>query len=270
MCLVPPDLGARVCLPSNKLAIVYDTDGSFDIRRLAAAIRCRLVECGMQPTTQDSSNVSEAVQHILSLIHVFHPTSSLQLVANIRALPAWHGSHFPTSEIVLVAVDSISAHYWSDRHQAEQMRSYSSAATDASLTRFSSTTLNPLQHVLTAMETLRASHAPIIFLTNWGLNPLLSPTSPSEPGFQLFKQHLHPFPTISSEHSPVDGHLPLTHHITFQPVPVTQYRYFGPVDPAERQSLSERKSPSKVELSGFVRSKGTEKTARFSFAVNSE
>lgn len=265
-CLLPRDLriSSSVSLPSNKVAVVYDTDGTFDVRRLAVVLR-RCLESRLPLRMRDPDLTTNAVTHILSLVHIFRPSSSLQLATNLRALPAWHTLNAPTSEITLVAIDSMSAYYWPDRFTAEQMRSYtSSGPVDAGSTHPSPSALNPLHHILTSLEALRVSHAPVVILTNWGLNPLKTPPLSSEP--QLFKQHLHPFPTVSSQLTIPEGYPPLSHHITLQASRVAQSQ---PSPPSLVIAESENtQSKTVVEISGMVRSRGADKTGRFCFTVD--
>lgn len=259
-CLLPldDDASTGTSLPSNKIAVVYDTDSTFNVRRLTEVLRRRL-ESKLPAHMRDSNSTSNIVTHILSLVHIFRPSSSLQLAANLRALPAWHTSNLPTSEITLLAIDSMSAYYWPDRFTTEQMRSYSASTPADASTRPFQGTLNPLHHVLTSLEALRISHAPVIVLTNWGLNPLQTPPSISDP--YLFKQHLHPFPTVSSQVTISEGYLPLSHHITLQASRVVQSQ-------SDVYESGETQNKSVVEIAGFVRSRDSEKIGRFRFIVD--
>jgi DNA-repair protein XRCC2 len=192
-------------------AIVFDCDGRWDTRRLHDMLLARLKvsfsKTQLPPLPHKSnSTISSIALDALSRLHVFRPTSSFQLAATLLNLPKYHAEQMPDEEIRLLFVDSISSFYWADRWQAEYSGSKKTHRS------------NPLGHVLQYLQAFRRSHGPVIVLTNWGLNPLSSTTSPVSPT-PFFKQHLSsPFPAPFDEpprpHLGHPTHLPLNCHIT--------------------------------------------------------
>lgn len=202
-CIIPTSQGGW-----GKSACVFDTDGAFDIIRLSHLILSRLVELSLPLET-----AKELAEFGLQNLHIFRPTSSIQLAATLVNLPAYQTSNLPDSEVAMVVVDSVSAFYWPDRFTVEQAR----GPDDSS--KSNDTIHNPLHHVLAALQAYRVSHNPVMILTNWGLNPIAKPDSPISTPF--YRQHLFPFPspftaprpdTSASDYAPHT--LSLTHHIT--------------------------------------------------------
>ncbi len=147
--------------------------------------------------------------------HVFRPNSSSQLAASLLLLPSYTASQLPNTEMGIIAVDSMSAFYWTDRFAVEQVR----AQPRSSLPHVS---VFPLYNIASALEKIRMSFYPLILLTNWGLD--VAHSSAQFPSFPMYKQHLHPFPTpfdesnSSADKPTITSPLTLTVHITFFPV----------------------------------------------------
>jgi len=249
----------------DKAAIVFDSDGAFDVCRLRELLLSRLsrlcaksCEC---PHIQDLANKA------LEKLHLFRPATSNQLAVTLLHLPAYHTAHLPETEIGLLAIDSISSFYWPDRLTVELMRSAQPAPSYTS----------PLQHVLTALQDFRSSHAPVIVLTNWGLNPLTNPSPTSTSTF--YRQHLHPFPSPfngastdssmtlnagSSLNSNLPSLLPIMHHITLLHTPIPPFRSGISLEEAKSQEEMYRKAlVDKGEVVGLVRSLGSTRVGRF-------
>ncbi|KAF5377455.1 hypothetical protein D9615_005308 [Tricholomella constricta] len=195
----------------DKAAVVFDMDHSFDIVRFNRLLQGRLTRL-----MGGSASAIEAIaQRSLEKLRIFRPCSSSQLAVTISHLAEYQSTHLPNEEIGIVAIDSMSAHYWPDRFFAEQIRT---AAASPEHPR--NVDIPPLQHVLLALESFRRSHGPVILLTNWGLH-LVSNSNPI-----LYRQHLHPFPApFPHSHPPTPHHdvnatipqenlLRLTCHIT--------------------------------------------------------
>jgi len=105
--------------------------------------------------------------------------------------------NLPTSEIALLAIDSINAFHWLDRFSVERHRS--------------APTPNLAQITLTALRNFHRSHRPIIVFVSWGPGVRAA--------FQLCKLHLPSFPTLMNRSRPFpeainDSHISLTHQIT--------------------------------------------------------
>jgi len=253
-------------------AVVYDTDASFDVARLHQLLLNRL----SLVLPNNLEMVRRLVEESLRRLHIFRPTSLLQLATSLVHLPLYHRLRIPEHEIGLLAVDSVSAFYWSDRFIAEQMRNVPQIAQEGP----DPASVNPLQHVLVALGRLRLSHAPFIILTNWGLNL----ASRSDGPVTFYKQHLHPFPVYSENYdanalsSSMTGDLPptpmpllLTHHITLSPVSIPPFAPELSLHGAVQQEVEHRRSMvQKGEIMGLVRTTGSREISRFIFCVTPE
>jgi DNA-repair protein XRCC2 len=184
----------------NKVSVVFDTDGVFDVHRLQTLLRARL-----SPSLCGEDIREQVISVALRNIHVFRPKSSPQLAAGLANLSSYHTRCLPTSEIALLAIDSARSFYWSDRLTAEQSHLMNI------VTPPPTTSNNPHQTILTALWSFRRSHYPIIVILNWGPS-LISMTS-NVPALQLYKPFLPHrtslFPDYSHATSPF-----LTHQIT--------------------------------------------------------
>ena len=259
----------------DKAAVVFDTDGTFNISRLHKLLLNRLTRLfpdGFEPNT----SVEDIAMTAMKKVHVFRPTSSVQLASSLANLATYHMAHLPDDEIGFLAIDSISSFYWPDRFTLEQINSVGSTGT--------SNAASPLHHILISLQKIRLSHGPIITLTNWGLNPLTKPNQNS--GHTTFyRQHLFPFPILSQQHQPntlstaeanpaansiLDPTTlpPLTHHITLPFVSITP---FGPgisLDEGKEQESKYRKElVTKGEVVGVIRASGSTRVGRFIFTI---
>ena len=248
-----------------KAAIVLDADGTFDVRRLQQLLLSRLshlaVKFGGHLT---ELQLEEASIQSLQRLHIFRPSSSMQLAATVLHLDTFHAVHLSDIEIGLLAIDSISAFYWQDRFTFDQLRSGGSQFT----IDFNTSPLlyvNPIHHLLSVLQRFRISHGSVVVLTNWGLTAV--PDSP------FYKQHLHPFPVIVSDNSDaaennksagVDGKPPLTHHITVPFTPVIQLQ----PSMLARGAMSSRTSfLEKGQVVGIIRTSGSLEVGQFSFEI---
>ncbi|PBK77188.1 hypothetical protein ARMSODRAFT_949087, partial [Armillaria solidipes] len=200
-----------------KAAVLFDTDSTFDVCRFRTILSSHLAKLGVPAVS-----IGPAIQAAMSNFHIFRPGSSMQLVASLVNLPTYHAISLSASEIGLVAVDSMSTFYWSDRFAVEQLRSFGKVSEPSS-------SVYPLHNIATVLERFHVSHNPLIILTNWGLN--LESSSP------FYKQHLYPFPSNFttedrpsmakfSSNPPLASPLSLTAHITFTPA---RHRQTGPL-----------------------------------------
>ncbi|KAG6842568.1 hypothetical protein C0991_000094 [Blastosporella zonata] len=208
-----------------KVAVVFDTDNTFDIVRFNHLLIRRLAR--LDPTS------AESIAHrSLKKLHIFRPSSTTQLATTLSHLAAYHSYHLADEEIGVVAIDSISSHYWSDRFIAEQMPTPPSSLTRAP----------PLHHVLLALKSFTHTHRPVVLMTNWGLHLFHDSTS-------LYRQHLRPFPTLHLGSNPTR----LTCHITLHRV-----------DPSSLESQGQ------VQISGLVRKPNSSSVAEFSLYITAE
>ncbi|KAI0257603.1 hypothetical protein BJV78DRAFT_1278098 [Lactifluus subvellereus] len=192
-CILPLRFGGW-----NKVSVVFDTDGTFDIHRLQTLLRGRL----KHNFPSDEHSTGQIISVALRNVHIFRPNSSSQLAAGLANLSTYHMSNLPTSEIALLAIDSVSAFYWLDRFAMEQHNTAPSATVAAQLPTH---TVHPHQTVFTALWTFRRSHCPVVVIVNREIGPTGSGVHPA---FQLYKQRLPSFPDRS------DGTHLLTHQIT--------------------------------------------------------
>ncbi|KAG1885789.1 hypothetical protein F4604DRAFT_1890482 [Suillus subluteus] len=242
-------------------AVVYDTDASFDVARLHQLLLTRL-SLVLPHNIEMARRLTEESLHRL---HVFRPTSLLQLATSLLHLPSYHKAFLPWIQL--------SAFYWTDRFIAEQMRNMPQREPHPS-------SANPLQHVLTALGRLRLSHAPFIILTNWGLNLASRSSGP----VTFYKQHLHSFPVYSENHDanappssmtgdlpPVPMPLPLTHHITLSPVSIPPFAPEISLRDAVQQEVEYRRSMvQKGEITGLVRTMGRQEITRLTLCITPE
>jgi hypothetical protein len=112
-------------------------------------------------------------------------------------------SNLPTSEIALLAIDSLGSFYWPDRFAMEHLNTAPLAIPTPSI--------HPLQTVLTALRAFRRSHYPVVVIVNQEAGPISSVRS----AFQLYKGSLPSFQTRScSFPDSSDGTHLLTHQIS--------------------------------------------------------
>jgi len=252
-------------------AVVYDTDSSFDVARLHQLLLTRFSLI----IPHNIEMARRLAEESLRRLHIFRPASLLQLATSLLYLPHYHKVHIPEHEIGLVAVDSISAFYWPNLFIAEQMRNVPQSAQGAS----GPASAHALQHVLTALGRIRLSNAPLIILTNWGLNPAWQ----SSGQVTFYKQHLHPFPhcpendantlssSVLSDLPPTPDLLPLTHHITLSPVSVPPFPPELSLRDAIKQEVEyRRRMVQKGEIMGLVRTAGSREIRHLTFCITSE
>ncbi|KAF9229406.1 hypothetical protein BS17DRAFT_723142 [Gyrodon lividus] len=256
-------------------AVVYDTDSSFNIQRLRHLLLTRISQ--LLPLSEETEKEEIARQSLVRL-HIFRPTSLLQLATSIKNLPPYHASHIPNDEIGVLAIDSMSTFYWGERFSAERMRN---VAPEKARSKSDVVSIPPLYHVLSAIQSVRLSHSPLIVLTNWALSPL----SQDNTTFfaMLYKQHLHPFPALdgvadlgakvakTTDHLSLASPFYLAHHISLLSPSPAPFPPDTPLDDALRQEAQYRKDV--VEKGGvlcLVRSSGTRDTSRFAFYITNE
>lgn len=258
----------------GKAALVFDTDGTFDIQRLHNLLLSR------SRRLLSVESAERLTRIVLRQVHIFRPTSSVQLAMSLTNIPAYHSAQLPDNEIGLLAIDSISSFYWPDRFTFEQMNF--PAQTGQRRIHAS----GALHHVLVALQNIRLSHGPVIALTNWGLSPLTKPAHDSGPT-TLYKQHLLPFPVLDrpdelnasttvsniATSSPTSGGplLPLTHHITLPFVTVPPFGANLSLKEVKDQESKYRKEiVAKGEVVGIVRTSGTSRVGQFTFRIGEE
>ncbi|KAK7064134.1 hypothetical protein R3P38DRAFT_2822645 [Favolaschia claudopus] len=231
VCIAPSSLGGW-----QKAAVLFDTEGTFESRNFHRVLLSRLVRAAARlHTWSDEAQLQLLADTALHKLHVFRPVSTAQLAASVHNLPAYQKAHMPDADIGLVAIDSMSTFYWSDRFSAEQLRPLNLANT------------TPLQHVIAALQNFRLSHNPITVLTNWALTVDNSNGTTAPP---LYKQHLPSFPSLTSTATP----FPLTHHITLDLTSVPPLHN----DP----SLTLPTADNTSKVTGYIRRPGNSQPAK--------
>lgn len=280
----------------GKAAVVYDTEGTFDMCRFSDVLCTRISESlqAFEPADLPGTleNCVETIaQQCTAKLFVSRPSSTIQLATSILHLPDLHADHhdFRHSEIALLVVDSLSAFYWDDRFTMEQLRAQQSGLRN---------TPNPLQRVLHALQYVKKKINPVMVLTNWGLNILHKPSPEANSPF--YRQHLQ-LPSFSDDNSystergtqltsltssaipphndaPASPPLrqpivtdagtrfPITHHITLQYVPL-DYLTRDVLEEQLAQRPYRSHTPVKNEVQGFVRTFGLKEVGRFSFST---
>jgi DNA-repair protein XRCC2 len=161
ICITPCEHQSITVGGWDKAAIVFDMDGSFDVTRFNRLLLGRLTRL----FSFDMCVAQTVAQRSLERLHIFRPTSSTQLAITLTQLGRYHTAHLPGSEIGLVSIDSINAYHWPDRLIAEHIQTSSLSPEHR---KASSSSLPPLR-ILTALSSLRATHAPVIIMTNRAL-----------------------------------------------------------------------------------------------------
>ncbi|KAF9240882.1 hypothetical protein BU15DRAFT_73742 [Melanogaster broomeanus] len=222
----------------------------------------------------------EIARQSLARLHLFRPTSLLQLATSIKNLQSYHISHMPHDEIGMLAIDSASAFYWAERFSTEQMHNVTS---EKARSKTEVAFVPALYHVLSAIQTVRVSHNPVIVLTNWALHPLSHDPIGVSPSSMLYKQHLYPFPALdgipdlgakvakNAGHPLLASPFHLAHHITLSSSPPAPFPPDTPLDDALRHEAQYRKEVvGRGEVVCLVRSSGTRNARRFAFYITDE
>lgn len=195
-CVLPPSFSSVKLGGWGMAAILLDSDHKFNAQRFDRLLRSRI----RRLLPSNSPSVEAIITKALDLLHVFQPTSSHQLAATIQHLPMYLATNLPETDLGLIAVDSISSFYWSDRYILEQARPGNPSN---GLPRQP----NPFNRVLAALQSLARSHGPLILLSSWDLRP----SSRSENRRRLDA----PVPVLRPDTEKSDQHLlPISHHIS--------------------------------------------------------
>ncbi|KAI8980681.1 hypothetical protein BD414DRAFT_464908 [Trametes punicea] len=275
----------------GKAAVLIDTDGKFSIRRLHDLLLSRLRRfLGGDDVTDASTSLEDLAAEYLRNLHVFRPTSSAQLAITLLHLPNYHATdrRLQNKEIGILAIDSMSAFYWRDRYSLEQLRDAADVKSRSDLPP------NPLLYVTRALAKFRASHRPVILMTNWGLNPLVPPSSTGEPATPFYRQHLYPFPAPFERHGAAEAisnlqssqsrdgsatpqsadsarlleqRLPLHHHITLHPSPIDPFPASFSLGEALRHEHMRAVMVNRGEILGLVRTPGQDTIGEFTFRI---
>ena len=296
-CVLPRNYRSLTLPGWEKAAVIYDTEGTFDMCRFNDVLNTRVSKAleAFERTELPGSLedcVETIVQRCSAKLFISRPSSTIELATSIFHLPDLHAEHhdFRHNEVALVVVDSLSAFYWEDRFAMEQLRGQPSNSRNIP---------NPLHRVLHALHHVKKKINPIMVLTNWGLNTLHQPSSTSPSPF--YKQHLN-LPSFNDDHPPstqrgtqsnalmsstmpplndapasspprhsvvndTASRFPITHHITLQSLPSNSLTLDAVRDHLEQWHRHSH-VPEKNETQGFVRTYGRKEVGRFSFSTN--
>ncbi|KZT41401.1 hypothetical protein SISSUDRAFT_306677 [Sistotremastrum suecicum HHB10207 ss-3] len=249
----------------EKSAVVMNCDGRWSIVRFHALLLSHLAEL-LGPHVDSlppGSNLATIAHECLTRIHLFHPTSYISLACTLIALPSYHATDIPNSEVGIVLIDSMSSFYWSNRAEGER----------------NPRSPTPFQYALQSLQSFRISHGPVIVVTNWALNPLPPPDSEQkhDPNAYLtstfFRQHLgRPYSAPFDDH-PRDNpnarlYPPVNHHITLT------YNCIPPLPNglSLSETIAENESRQavidSVEITGYVRSaEAPDRVCKIKFAI---
>ncbi|KAJ3936338.1 MAG: hypothetical protein NXY57DRAFT_985876 [Lentinula lateritia] len=258
ICIIPTTYASTSLGGWGKVTILYDTGATFDLARFQQLLTSHLTTA---LKNKDSNDVQILVKRSLQNLHIFRPSSSIQLAATLFRLPSYHQINLPDSEIGILAIDSMSAFCWADRFTAEQLRATPTSRMNESH--------NPLKHVIVALQQFHHTHKPLIVFTNWGLTP---EGIEDERGLSSYRQHLNPPPALfsavevsaTSEHSFASA-LRLTFHITLSMAKVPQF----PVDLSFTDASTQRSSATR-QITGIIRSARSSQASRITFNIEAD
>ncbi|RPD64906.1 hypothetical protein L227DRAFT_650053 [Lentinus tigrinus ALCF2SS1-6] len=295
-CLMPRSYNGKELGGWGKAAVFFDTDDKLNISRLYTLLLSRMRRLiGSEDITDASVPLEDVASQRLENLHIFRPTSSVQLAINLLHLPKYHATEprLRDKEIGLLVIDSLSAFYWRDRYTLEQLRE----AADGTAQGLPP---NPLHHVLRALQRFRTSHRPVILLANWGLNALAKPSPAGEPASPFYRQHLYPFPapfephgaheamlniensqrrsasvdarsdTSSTAQRSMETTLPLHHHITLQSSPIDPFPASYSLADAASQEHMRAVLVNKGDVRGLVRTPGDNNVVEFTFRIGED
>ncbi len=189
-CILPHEIGSALLGGWNRVAVVYDTDSTFDICRFRALLRYRITTL-LPPDGSDAAE--EIIINSLSRLQIFRPASSSELAMSLLHLEDFHATnaHLRDSEIALILVDSLSAFYWTDRFTSEQFRGHQDAGS----------MVQPLQQVRAALERIRSLYDCVVVYTSWRLPPRSKPLPVMEQPTSLLDSDSVPQPMLLSVQS---------------------------------------------------------------------
>lgn len=271
----------------EETVVWIDCTGRFDIDRLANLVRHQIVTLITRYRAPKGigaprdEEIDSLVDECLSRLHVFYPSSMLQLAATVQNLPEWTKTN-AFDELGTVLIDGMSEFAWIDQFELEQKQQV--AATAEAAARGGATRpaeQPPLRLLGTAIAHLRRTIAPLVFITQWVFRPHSVLRHTSEDGLPFYSHHYAPpfWPSISSPLPPptatasaaadpldpptlVDGQwptFPLALHITMHPRKRPVFRKgirFDQVVAEQRRAAQEREQVYKRQGVGTARASG--------------
>ncbi|GAA6004909.1 hypothetical protein JCM11491_002275 [Sporobolomyces phaffii] len=175
------------------------TAAKFDVARLATLVRGHLVRAiteyrrpkGIGPPTEPE--LDSLVDECLARLHVFSPTSTLQLACTIQTLPEWYDKMAATrggggaEELGLVVVDGMTEFAWADQYEREHEPGPAPVRP-------------PLQYFSSAIAHMRETLSPLIFISQWVLRPSHPHSTPSQQDLPSYRPHFQPplYPSLAN------------------------------------------------------------------------
>ncbi|GAA5986429.1 hypothetical protein JCM10908_003751 [Rhodotorula pacifica] len=268
----------------EETVVWIDCTSRFDIDRLATLVRHQIVTLvtryrapkGIGAPREEE--IDSLVDECLSRLHVFYPSSMLQLAATVQHLPEWSKKN-AFDELGTVLIDGMSEFAWIDQYELENKQQAENATTAAARpppTRPSNQP--PLRLLCAAIANLRRTFAPLVFITQWVFRPHSVLRQTSQDGLPFYTHHYAPpfWPSIttpppppsSTTGDPLDPPLyidhkwptfPLALHITLHPRKKPLFRKgvrFDQVLAEQRRVAKEREKAYKGQGVGTARAGG--------------
>ena len=236
----------RDCSGRQSCAVIFDTDGHFDVDRLVTQLR--LIIAGNNPSDDSTIDVGTAILQALRHVHILRPQSLASLTGTLEDLPTYlfnPARHFSLDrQVSFIAIDSASAFYWQDRAETEDGAFYAKTSGDPSA-------VAPQSGYVALSAALKKScgalQCPAIF-TSW----YLGPTSTTPHASRSFRPSLPaPFSTLP------------TLRLACQRVPVKKFPPMISVEGAQREAADRQRAVEEGKYECFVNEWGVdERTLR--------
>ncbi|GAA5879826.1 hypothetical protein JCM3774_001395 [Rhodotorula dairenensis] len=180
-----------------------DCTSRFDVDRLAALVRHQIVTLVTRYRAPKGigapreAEIDSLVDECLSRLHVFYPSSMLQLAATVQYLPEWTKTN-AFDQLGTVLIDGMSEFAWIDQYEVEQKQAEPTATATARSTRPAEQP--PLRLLCSAIAHLRRTVAPLVFITQWVFRPHSVLRQTSQDGLPFYTHHYAPpfWPSIST------------------------------------------------------------------------
>ena len=162
MAILPLQWAGRKLVGSDSLVVVLDSDGRFNIIRLAEVIKSYVCRCEkldkdeLEDITHDDAAIDTFVEECLKHVHIFRPQSLSSVAESLGGLKQYllnlEAHYSGRRQLHSVIVDSLSAFYWQQRALEEN--------TDPS------TSTSPLQSISKHLRSLQQQFNCSIIFTN--------------------------------------------------------------------------------------------------------
>jgi len=260
----------------------------FDIQRISTLLRHHLVSeindyrrpKGIGAPLEEE--VESLIDECLTRLHVFSPTSTIQLASTLQTLPDWFKNAKGGEggeDLGIVIIDGMTEFAWSDQYE----RSLPNPPSSAPL-------LDPLKLFSQSIANLRLQLSPIIMISQWVMNPTRPHGIISSDKHPFYKHHFLPpsYPSLVSTSlpnptNPLSPHpkhplFSIDYHLTLHPSPKPSFRKgitFGMVLKEGRKGMvgGNRRTGEKRLTEGIicvVREKGGQELGNFDVSVGED